>query len=325
VNYTFTTKASDTGKRLDVFLASETGLSRSQIKKILENDEVRTSDGQILKASLLLSPGLIFTLDVPESQQVSQLIPENIPLDFVYRDDNIAVINKPPGLVVHPGRGNLTGTLAAGLLYRFSNSMPEDLKMRPGIVHRLDKNTSGLLIVALNEKAHLILSEKIKEREIRRYYTAFVWGHPSLSSGIIDKPIGRDVKRPTLKTVVESGRESVTLYETVHNYSFISKLSLKLQTGRTHQIRVHLASIGHHVFGDPDYGGREERLKGFNPEIRVAAKQLLGMLGRQALHASELRFIHPFTGEKMIFTAELPEDLALFENRLKEFEKDGIF
>lgn len=315
---TFCAGERDAGKRLDAFLAEASGLSRSKIKKLIDDGFVTVNDGSGIKPSYPLSQGDIIGLTMPSALEPPNFLPENLPLDIVYEDTRLLVVNKPACMVVHPGRGNVTGTLASALLHYCISLSGRGGEIRPGIVHRLDMNTSGLMVIALDDETHTLLSKMISERRMKRIYTAFVWGHPYPPSGTIDAPIGRHPRIRTLNAVVPDGRPAVTHYETTHRYSFLSQLKVTLQTGRTHQIRVHMAHIGHHVFGDPSYGGREERLKGFDPEIRERARRLLKELNRQALHAGRLEFIHPFTGEELVFEAELPEDMKRIKEKLDE-------
>ncbi|MCD6308021.1 MAG: RluA family pseudouridine synthase [Candidatus Latescibacteria bacterium] len=312
---TFTVEDDDAGVRLDVFLAGKTGFSRSRLKNIIDGGYAVSPDGSPLKPSYRIEKGDLIRLTVPPREEPS-FEPESIPLDIVYEDEYLAVVNKPPGMVVHPGRGNMTGTLASGLLHRFGRLSEVGGAFRPGIVHRLDKDTSGLIVTALTDQAHRMLAHMLQDRTIVRVYTAYVWGRPDPPDGTIDAPIGRHPAKPTLKAVVEGGRPSVTHYETVACYDFLTKLLVTLETGRTHQIRVHLSGIGHHVFGDPSYGGREERLGGFRPEYRQVARRLLADLDRQALHAGTLAFRHPVTGEHHTFTTPLPPDLLRLEKAL---------
>ena len=227
------------------------------------------------------------------------------------------MINKPAGLVVHPARGNYRGTLAAGLLYHRASLAGVGEYAKPGIVHRLDKETSGVMVAALTQDMHDALSRMVHDRLIEREYTAYVWGHPEPADGTVDQPIARKPGQRILQAVVPGGRPSVTHYSTAARYRFLSKLSVRLQTGRTHQIRVHMASIGHNVFADPTYGGREKRLKGYSPEIREEARYYLKHITRQALHAACLSFDHPRDGRPMSFTAPLPDDLAWLDRELE--------
>jgi 23S rRNA pseudouridine1911/1915/1917 synthase len=303
------------GMRLDVFLAACIDVSRSKIQQLVRDGHVSWEGKKPLKPSLPVAENDRFVVVMAPAPEPN-LIPEPIPLDILYQDEHLIVINKPPGMVVHPGHGNQAGTLAGALLAHAKSIAAAGEMLRPGIVHRLDKNTSGLLVAALTEQAHRKLSDMIRNRQVTRIYTAFVWGKPVPPSGRIEAPIGRHPKYGTLKAIRPDGRPAATRYETVASYEFVTKLDVRLETGRTHQIRVHLASIGHQVFGDPEYGGREERLGGFMPEIRQNARKLLRDLDRQALHARELSFQHPITGEQMTFQAPLPPDLVRLEQAL---------
>ena len=303
------------GTRLDVFLAGCSGLSRSRIKNLIRDGNVVLNGSPGVKPSYPVERGDAVTLFVPPADTPG-IVPEDIPLDVVYQDEHIIIVNKPAGMVVHPARGHSRGTLAAALLHRCAGLAGVGEPFKPGIVHRLDMNTSGLLAVALTEKSFAVLSRMVRDREVQRYYTAFVWGHPDPDSGTIDAPIGRHPKNRKLKAVAEGGRPSMTYYETTARYEFITRLEVTLRTGRTHQIRVHLSSIGHHVFGDPDYGGREKRLRGFSHEVRLRAAVYLKRVTRQALHASRLVLAHPVTGKQLVCEAPLPSDLAWLQEQL---------
>jgi 23S rRNA pseudouridine1911/1915/1917 synthase len=305
----FIAEAQDAGKRIDAFLAEKSGFSRTKVSRCIEQGCVKVNDCAALKPSRPVCDGDEAVISPPRTEE-PRFAPENIPLDIVYEDERLLVVNKPAGMVVHPGIGASTGTLAAALLYHCRTISSRGGAFRPGIVHRLDRDTSGLLAIALDDETHERLSLMISERKITRIYMAFVWGRPDPESGEIDAPIGRHPRIRTLNAVVPGGRRALTRYETIARYRFLSRLRVTLGTGRTHQIRVHLAHIGHHVFGDPCYGGREERLKGFDSEIRNRARALLRLLPRQALHAGRLEFRHPFTGEFLTFQATLPDDLA---------------
>jgi 23S rRNA pseudouridine1911/1915/1917 synthase len=227
-----------------------------------------------------------------------------IPLRIVWQDADLAIIEKPAGLVVHPAAGHADGTLVNALLHHLDDLSGIGGELRPGIVHRLDKETSGLLVVAKNDEAHRRLSERWRSPEVRKIYLALVYGAPDPAEGSIDHPIGRHPKDRKKMAVVAGGREARTIYRTLERYHGCSLVELELETGRTHQIRVHLASIGHPVVGDPVYGGAQ--WKGVQ-EGRVRA--LLKSLDRQALHASRLELVHPRSGERMEFDSPLPEDL----------------
>lgn len=312
----FAVPEENAGMRLDVFLAGVSGLSRSKIRNLIDGGNVVLNDSPALKPSYTVETGDGIEILVPPAEK-PHFKPEDIPLDIIFEDDRLLVVNKPAGMVVHPGCGNETGTLASALLHHCGSISQRGGVFRPGIVHRLDMDTSGLLVVALDDETHALLTHMLSERKIGRIYTAFVWGHPQSPEGTIDAPIGRHPRQRTLKAVVENGRTAVTHYDLTGRYRFISRLRVTLETGRTHQIRVHLTHTGHPVFGDPSYGGREERLKGFTPEIRDAARRLLKDLTRQALHAGRLEFRHPFTGHELVFEAELPDDLRRLQSALE--------
>jgi len=316
VAHSYIAGENEAGSRLDIFLSEHSTLSRSRVKKLILDGLVTVNTIVTMKSSHPVQNGDMVSMKVPDVEKPG-FSPEPVPLDFVYRDDQVAVINKPAGMVVHPGRGNATGTLAAGLLYHCAPVGEVGDPVKPGIVHRLDMNTSGLLVTALTEEAFSGLSGMVRDREITRIYHAFVWGHPEPVSGTVDAAIGRHPRMRTLKAVTVDGRPSVTHYATLARHEFLSKLEVTLDTGRTHQIRVHMAHIGHHVFGDPSYGGREKRLKGFSPEVRDKARYLLKQLDRQALHACRLAFRHPVTGEHLDFEAPLPPDLSRLERELE--------
>lgn len=313
----FVVREEDAGKRLDIYLATVSGLSRSRVRKLLDDGNVIFNDSPEVKPSRSVEPGDGIELLIPPSEE-PHFQAEDIPLDIVYEDDRLLVVNKPAGMVVHPGCGNVTGTLASALLHYCRTLSRRGGALRPGIVHRLDMDTSGLLVVALDDEMHTLLSHMLSEHTIQRIYAAFAWGHPDPSDGTIDAPVGRHPKFRTQQAVVEEGRPAVTHYETTARYRFLSQLRVVLETGRTHQIRVHLAHIGHPVFGDPLYGGREERLKGYDPSIREEARKLLRELPRQALHAGQLKFRHPVTGKALSFTADLPEDLRRLQEALEK-------
>lgn len=297
------------GVRLDKFLGGhpDLELSRTRVQKLIADGLVLV-EGQIMAGKQKLAGGEKVQLSVPPAPK-TDLAGEDIPLDILYEDDQVVVINKPAGMVTHPGVGNHTGTLVNALVYHFGHLSTEGGAERPGIVHRLDKNTTGLMVVARTDSAYAALQQAIQNREVKRTYVALVWGHVKMEQGTIDLPIGRSSRDRTRMAVTHvGGREAVTRYQLSRRYSALDLLELSLETGRTHQIRVHLSHVGHPVLGDPDYGGRDGRLGSvFGPE-RPLARRLLGMIDRQALHAQCLEFDHPGTGHRMKFEAPLPED-----------------
>jgi 23S rRNA pseudouridine1911/1915/1917 synthase len=298
----------DAGTRVDVFLAQAAqGLTRSQIKRLVGEGRV-TIDGKKIRVSHIVAPGEEILIDRPEERQVD-FVAEDLPLVIVYEDDDLAVVNKPAGMVTHPAHRNLSGTLANALLYHFTSLSSGYAKGYPGLIHRLDKNTSGLLVVAKNDHTHSQLGKQLQARTLKREYLALVWGTIRPPEGTISVPIGRSrADRRIMTSGSPNTREAVTLYETIESYSWLSYIKLNLMTGRTHQIRTHLKEAGHPVFGDPEYGGREGRLTGIEARHRVRARQLLEKATRQMLHAARVEFVHPATGKAVEFRADLPED-----------------
>lgn len=298
-------------QRLDLYLASsDLKLTRSRIQTLIRSGEIQVNGVIAVKTGVIVLPGDRITIRIPEPSPIKSE-PENIPLDVCYEDDWLLVVNKPPGMVVHPACGHWSGTLVNALLHHCGPFSPSGDTIRPGIVHRLDKDTSGLLVVAKQEECLLALSAQLAERTMTRKYIALVWGVPREGTGTINAHIGRDPSNRQRMAVVapERGRPSVTHYQVVKNYVWCSLLSIKLETGRTHQIRVHLASLGHPVFGDPTYGGRTRGLLRLPPPNRVLAKQALDRFPRQALHAASLSFRHPISGEIIGVQAPLPDDM----------------
>lgn len=314
-----------TGSRLDQWLAAELGpeLSRSRAKALILAGKVITADGEVVtEPKRRLTAGDRFIIRMPEPQS-GEPQGEPIPLDILYEDDSILVINKPAGLVVHPGPGNWTGTLVNALLYHCGNSLSRIGGVhRPGIVHRLDRETSGVMVVAKTDQAHRFLAEAFadhgRDGELERIYWGLVWGAPKRRVGVIDAPLGRAPQDRTLRAVVPEdridARRAVTHYRVLQYYgqhntkgAIISLVECQLETGRTHQIRVHLAHIGHPVVGDPSYG-RSYRTKARLLPDTLAEK--FARFSRQALHARLLAFRHPQSGEWMRFEAPLPDDFA---------------
>lgn len=294
--------ASLTGERIDRVVAMLTELPRAEIAGLVESGAVRVDGVAVAARSRKVREGEVIEVDVPERLAVAELTGDgDVDIPLVHVDDEVIVVDKPAGLVVHPGAGHGTGTMVQGLLASF----PElaDLPRhgageadRPGIVHRLDAGTSGLLVVARTVRAYHGLVAQLSAREVQRHYRALVLHHVEANAGEVDAPIGRSEGDPTRMAVANAGREARTRYEVLHRFREpvpTSELACKLETGRTHQIRVHLAAIGHPVVGDSRYGGSRPALD----------------LGRPFLHAERLAFVHPATGEVVSFTSELPDDL----------------
>lgn len=296
---TVTAEAEDAGTRADVFLAAKLGVSRSNMQKLLEDGRVKRGE-KIIKANYKVRAGEMFVVDIPEPEPI-EAVPENIPLDVIYEDDDVVVLNKARGMVVHPAPGNYTGTMVNALLYHCSNLSGINSAIRPGIVHRLDKDTSGIMIVAKNDAAHISLSQQIQSKTAVRTYIAVVRGNIKTDSGTIETQIARDkTDRKKMAVVKEGGRDAITDYEVLERFGKYTLVRCKLRTGRTHQIRVHMEYLGYPLVGDPKYS---------------PMKTPFGIKG-QALHSHTLEFTHPRTGERMKFEAPLPEDMHKIITRL---------
>lgn len=298
-----TLKATDenSGERLDKFIADNSDISRSYAAKLCE-DGLVILGGKPLAKKYKITGGEEIEIDVPKPEELS-IEPEDIPLDIVYEDSDVIVVNKPQGLCVHPAPGNESGTLVNGLVYHCGGELSAiNGVIRPGIVHRIDKDTSGLLIVAKNNEAHLKLSEQLKERKTMRKYVALVNGNIKEEGGTINKPIARNPVDRKKMAVVQGGREAITHFNVLERFGQYTLVECILETGRTHQIRVHMASIGHSIVGDPLYGIKKEK---FN-------------LQGQLLHAKTIGFVHPTTGEMMEFSSEIPE---YFQKVLEKLRK----
>ena len=306
----------DEGKRLDAFICEKSELSRSAAVKLIESGSVRLegSSKEISKKHKL-SAGDVILIDLPEPEPCEAL-PENIPIDIVYEDDDIIVVNKREGMVVHPAAGNPTGTLVNALLYHCKEGLSGiGGVIRPGIVHRIDKDTGGLLVVAKNDAAHLFLAEEIKYHRVERTYYAIAKGNFREDSGTVDAPIGRHPvdrkKMAVIRDAQYKSREAVTHWRVLERYGQFSYIECKLETGRTHQIRVHMASLGHALMGDTLYGG------GTTPFESKHKALICG----QCLFASRLRLTHPRTKEAMEFTAELPENFSKMLEILRNLQQ----
>lgn len=285
--------------RADAFLADKLHITRSHVEKIIEGGNVLLF-GKPINKSFKLKLGDKLLVSIPDAEPLD-ILPENIPLDIVYEDNSLLVVNKPKGMVVHPAPGNYTGTLVNALLYHCKDSLSGiNGVMRPGIVHRIDKDTSGLLMVAKNDIAHNFLAEQIKEHSFTREYEAVVHGIIKQESGTINAPIGRHpVKRKQMAVTAENSKEAVTHYSVISRGNSFTHVRCRLETGRTHQIRVHMAYLGHAVAGDTVYGPKK------------VAPNLVG----QCLHAKKLGFIHPETRKYMEFETELPTYFINFLNK----------
>ena len=299
------------GCRLDAALAEMLpDYSRSKISSWIKAGDVLIEQSKF-KPKDKSTGSEIISLNVYE-KSYSKWNPENIPLDIVFEDDDIIVINKPYGLVTHPGSGNWTGTLANALLYYDSSLSRLD---RAGIVHRLDKNTSGLMVVSKNEKSQKFLVEQLQMHAVEREYSAIVYGH-MISGGSIDEPLGRDPKDRVKQSVLSNGKDALTHFRVIDRFKSHTHVKAILETGRTHQIRVHLSHIGHPLIGDPVYGGRVRFPKKASQELKI----VLSNFHRHALHSKKLSLSHPVTGKLMSWKAELPDDMKELVNTLRKFD-----
>ena len=290
----------DSGKRIDKYLNENTEYTRSKIQKMIENGNILVNDIKV-KDSYKVKENDYITIEALE--ETTDILPENIPLDIYYEDDDLIVVNKPSGMVVHPAPGNYTGTLVNALIYHTNNLSKVNTNIRPGIVHRIDADTSGLLLVAKNDKSHNILAEAIQKKEVVREYIALVEGIIMEDTATIDAPIGRDKNNRKKMTVTsENSKDAVTHIKVLDRYKNSTLIRCKLETGRTHQIRVHLSYIGHPVVNDPVYGHKKLMDKDFG----------------QMLHAEKLGFVHPTTKEYMEFTAKPPKKFQEILNIYKE-------
>jgi len=296
----------DPNDRLDSFLADRLRISRSRVAELVEQGLI-TVDGRVARKSHRLRVGQVVEATIPPPPAVS-VQPEPIPIDIVYEDEHLAVVDKPAGLVVHPAAGHPSGTLVNALLYRLGRLSSIGAPTRPGIVHRLDKDTSGLMIVARQDETHHSLVRALAARRVRRGYIAATWGHVQQDVLTIDRPIGRDPRNRKRMAVVDGGRSAVTHIRRLEAWKSADLLAVRLHTGRTHQIRVHLSSLGHPVVGDALYGARWHR--GLLGAGGRWAEELARRVNRLFLHSARLSFRHPVTGQVMRFSSPLPEPLA---------------
>ncbi len=303
--------------RLDKFLAAQVAdISRAQLQILIKLGAI-TVNGVATKASHLVLPGEVIFIDFPEKPPVD-LIPQELPLQIIFEDEYLAVVDKPAGLVVHPAYGHPDSTLANALLFHFKK-ISKTNAARPGIVHRLDKDTSGLLVVARDERTHAALSAQFKAKTTQREYLAIIWGVAKPKKGTISTFLTRSTKdRRKIVASQQRGKWAVTHYATEESFRTHSLLRLRLETGRTHQIRVHLAHLGHPVFGDPAYEGRKSQLQGLNMADQQFAAAWLERFPRQALHAHTLGFMHPASGESLCFRSALPADMKELIEALRQ-------
>lgn len=293
--------AEDAGERIDAFLRRKTELSRSRVSELILSGALHINGKEQLKPSFKVEAGQCVSLRVPEMQPVD-IVPQNIPIDILYQDKDIVVINKPCGMVVHPAAGNEDGTLVNALMYHIRDLSGIGGEMRPGIVHRLDKDTSGLILVAKHDKAHTVMSEQFKSRTMEKHYRAVAYGNFPQDSGLIDAPIARHPVDRKKMAIVPDGKPSQTEWRVIERFRGATYLDVHLLTGRTHQIRVHMQSIGHPLLGDKIYA----------PNIKASVH-----VPRLMLHAYSLAFTHPITGERMEITAPIPQPFTTVLEKMR--------
>jgi len=321
--------------RVDKFLVDRLpNTSRNKIQNAAVSGNI-LSNNKSVKASYKVKPGDVISLVLPYPPRILELIPENIPLNIIYEDDDLIVINKQSGLVVHPGYGNYTGTLVNGLIFHFDKFPKKQIKgyaekgseenidgSRPGLVHRLDKNTTGLMVVAKTDIALTKLAKQFYDRTVDREYVALVWGDPKEDEGTITGHLGRSLKNRKVMAVFPDGnfgKHAITHYKVLERFSYVTLIKCKLETGRTHQIRIHMNYTGHPLFNDNDYGG-DRILKGLpSNKYNQFVKNCFEILPRQALHAKTLGFIHPGSGKHMVFESDIPEDITKVLEKWRTF------
>ncbi|MGY0393155.1 RluA family pseudouridine synthase [Bizionia sp. KMM 8389] len=324
-HYAFTAEKGQTPLRIDKYLMNFIeNATRNKIQAAAKSGNIYVND-QVVKSNYKVKPldKIRVLFEHPPYEYL--LTPENIPLNIVYEDDDLLVVNKEPGMVVHPGHGNYSGTLINALIYHFDN-LPNNSSNRPGLVHRIDKDTSGLLVIAKNEEAMTHLSKQFFDKTSEREYVAIAWGNMEEDEGTIEGNIGRHPKNRLQNTVYlddesDKGKPAVTHYKVIERLGYVTLVSCKLETGRTHQIRVHMKHIGHTLFNDERYGG-ERILKGTTfTKYRQFVENCFKALPRQALHAKTLGFKHPRTGEMMRFDSEIPQDMQNCIEKWRNYSK----
>jgi 23S rRNA pseudouridine1911/1915/1917 synthase len=313
---TFIVPPRKTKERIDKYLTRHIqNATRTKVHQGIKAGFI-TVNGKQVKPSYPVAPGDEIKVVIPKPPP-PETQPEKISLTIIYEDDNLIVIDKPAGMVVHPAYGHYAGTLVNALLYYSKNLSNANTVDRPGIVHRLDKDTSGLLVVAKDDATHVGLAKQFAKKTVEREYWAVVWGSFKQKKGIIEASLGRSKSDRKKVAVITGGKSAVTHYEVIEDFDQLTLIRLKLKTGRTHQIRVHLAHIHHPVFGDPTYGGRNATWAGSEGKSRMRMQKLLELIARQALHAKTLGFIHPVTLKYLQFDSKLPEDMQKLLDELK--------
>ena len=325
-HYSFTADSGQQALRVDKFLMNRIeNATRNKIQQAAKAGSVRVND-VVVKSNYKVKGGDQVKVLFTHPPYENLLVGEDIPLDIVYEDDALVVVNKAAGMVVHPGHGNYNGTLLNALLYHFE-SLPLNANDRPGLVHRIDKDTSGLLVVAKTEKAMTHLAKQFFDKTSQRSYYALVWGDVKDDTGTIEGHIGRDLKNRLLMTVFpdgDQGKEAITHYEVVERFGYTTLVRCRLETGRTHQIRAHMKHIGHTLFGDARYGG-DNILKGTTfTKYKQFVDNCFKLLPRQALHAQTLGFVHPISGKAMSFEAPLPNDMLTALDKWRHYAKHRL-
>ena len=324
-HYDFKASSGQAPLRVDKFLMNFIeNASRNKIQKAAENGNILVNDIAV-KSSHKVKAGDRVSVVYSYPKQTNELIPQDIPINIHYEDDDLLIVNKEAGMVVHPGFGNYDGTLVNALAFHFENLPNKSTENRPGLVHRIDKNTSGILVIAKNDNSMLKLSKKFEERDLNRLYIALVWGDLKNESGTITGHIGRSLKNRKIMSVFpdgEYGKNAITNYRVVERFGYVTMVECKLETGRTHQIRAHFKHIGHPLFNDPEYGG-DAILKGTTfTKYKQFIQNCFKICPRQALHAKSLEFKHPTTEKLVSFESDLPEDMALLVEKWRNYSKN---
>ena len=327
-HFSFTVDKGQTPLRIDKYLMNFVeNATRTKIQSAAKSGSIQVN-GNIVKSNYKVKPKdkIKVLFEYPPHENL--LLPENIDLDIIYEDDELVVVNKPAGMVVHPGHGNYSGTLINALIFHFEN-LPNNSSNRPGLVHRIDKETSGLLVIAKTEKAMIDLSEQFAKKTSTREYIALVWGNLKEDSGTINEYIGRNPKNRLQNIVfsgddIEKGKSAITHYKVLNRYGYVTLVSCTLETGRTHQIRVHMKHIGHTIFNDSRYGG-DLILKGTTfTKYKQFVDNCFKILPRQALHAKTLGFKHPKTKQDLSFDSEIPEDIQQCLDKWESYAKHQL-
>jgi 23S rRNA pseudouridine1911/1915/1917 synthase len=323
-HYKFIADKGQSPLRVDKFLINFIEhATRTKIQKAATEGNIKVN-GNVVKSNYKVKAGDVVTVEYSSPKKEFELIPEDIPLNIVYEDDDFLIVNKDAGMVVHPGFGNYSGTLVNALAFHFKNLPNMGDEDRPGLVHRIDKNTSGILVIAKTEKSMTILAKKFADRELNRKYIALVWGDVKEDKGTITGHIGRSLKNRKVMTVFtegDFGKHAVTHYKVMERFGYTTLVECKLETGRTHQIRVHFKQLGHPLFNDEEYGGNQI-LKGTTfTKYKQFVLNCFKICQRQALHAKSLGFSHPITGKDVNFDSELADDMQLLIEKWKGYAK----